>query len=76
MQLDRDHDEMLTHGEALDFLSKLFTLINVPETDCKIDVNEVLRFLEVLGVPWDRQLAVKLVLTQVTFFWDERMIPS
>ena len=67
---------MLTHGEALDFLSKLFTLINVPETDCKIDVNEVLRFLEVLGVPWDRQLAVKLVLTQVTFFWDERMIPS
>ena len=59
---------MLTHGEALDFLSKLFTLINVPETDCKIDVNEVLRFLEVLGVPWDRQLAVKLVLTQVTCF--------
>ena len=67
MQLDRDHDEMLTHGEALDFLSKLFTLINVPETDCKIDVNEVLRFLEVLGVPWDHQLAVKLVLNQVRF---------
>ena len=57
---------MLTHGEALDFLSKLFTLINVPETDCKIDVNEVLRFLEVLGVPWDRQLAVKLFLNQVS----------
>ena len=57
---------MLTHGEALDFLSKLFTLINIPETDCKIDVNEVLRFLEVLGVPWDHQLAVKLVLDQVS----------
>ena len=52
----------------MDFLSKLFTLINVPETDCKVDVNEVLRFLEVLGVPWDHQLAVKLVLTQVRFF--------
>ena len=75
-QLDRDKDERLTQAEALDFLSKLFTVINNNDpdndndADCKIDVNEVLRLLKVLQVPWDHQLAVKLFLDQVSCVWD------
>ena len=62
----------MTQAEALDFLSKLFTVINNndpdndKDADCKIDVNEVLRLLKVLQVPWDHQLAVKLFLDQVS----------
>merc|ERR550525_2105145 len=63
-KLDRDTDERLTKAEALDFISKLFTLINT-DSDCKIDVNEVLELLNGLEVPWDHQLAVKMVLDQV-----------
>jgi len=62
-KLDRDTDERLTKAEALDFISKLFTLINT-DSDCKIDVNEVLELLNGLEVPWDYQLAVKMVLDQ------------
>ena len=54
----------MTKAEALDFISKLFTLINT-DSDCKIDVNEVLELLNGLEVPWDHQLAVKMVLDQV-----------
>ena len=65
----------------MDFISKLFTLINNDpdndtvinndqkndtNSDCKIDANKVLKLLEVLEVPWDHQLAVKLVLDQVS----------
>merc|ERR1712037_795738 len=63
-KLDRDTDERLTRAEALDFLSKLFTLINIDDSDCKIDVDELLRLLTVLEVPWDHQLAVKMLLDQ------------
>merc|ERR1711934_958959 len=63
-KLDRDTDERLTKAEALDFLSKLFTLINTDDSDCKIDVDELLQLLAVLEVPWDHQLAVKMVLDQ------------
>merc|ERR1712210_227876 len=41
-KLDRDTDERLTKAEALDFLSKLFTLINIDDSDCKIDVKMLL----------------------------------
>jgi len=63
-KLDRDTDERLTKAEALDFLSKLFTLINAKNSDCKIDADEVLQLLDVLEVPWDQQLAVKMILDQ------------
>merc|ERR1712037_46026 len=63
-KLDRDTDERLTKAEALDFLSKLFTLINIDDSDCKIDVDELLQLLDELEVPWDHQLAVKMVLDQ------------
>ena len=52
----------------MDFLSKLFTLINTDDSDCKIDVDELLQLLAVLEVPWDHQLAVKMVLDQVCGF--------
>ena len=70
MQLDRDTDERLTKAEALDFLSKLFTLINNDDSDCKIDVDELLQLLDVLEVPWDHQLAVKMVLDHVSEFFS------
>merc|ERR1719151_406050 len=63
-KLDRDTDERLTKAEALDFLSKLFTLINTDDSDCKIDVDELLQLLDELEVPWDHQLAVKMLLDQ------------
>merc|ERR1711934_437125 len=63
-KLDRDTDERLTKAEALDFLSKLFTLINTDDSDCKIDVDEILHLLDVLEVTWDHQLAVKMLLDQ------------
>ena len=56
----------MTKAEALDFLSKLFTIINAKDSDCKIDADEVLQLLDVLKVPWDHQLAVKMVLDQVS----------
>ena len=73
-QLDRDKDERLTRAEALDFVSKVFTLINTPEagkdSDCKIDVNEVIQFLDALKLPWDYQHAVRQLLTQVRLDLD------
>ena len=71
LQLDRDTDERLTKAEALDFLSKLFTLINTDDSDCKIDVDELLQLLDELEVPWDYQLAVKMLLDQVCEFFSE-----
>ena len=70
LQLDRDTDERLTKAEALDFLSKLFTLINADDSDCKIDVDELLQLLDELEVPWDYQLAVKMLLDQVCEFFS------
>ena len=71
LQLDRDTDERLTKAEALDFLSKLFTLINIDDSDCKIDVDELLQLLDELEVTWDHQLAVKMLLDQVCEFFSE-----
>ena len=70
LQLDRDTDERLTKAEALDFLSKLFTLINTDDSDCKIDVDEILQLLDELEVTWDHQLAVKMLLDQVCEFFS------
>ena len=70
LQLDRDTDERLTKAEALDFLSKLFTLINIDDSDCKIDVDELLQLLDELEVTWDHQLAVKMLLDQVCEFFS------
>ena len=55
----------------MDFLSKLFTLINIDDSDCKIDVDELLQLLDELEVPWDYQLAVKMLLDQVCEFFSE-----
>ena len=55
----------------MDFLSKLFTLINTDDSDCKIDVDELLQLLDELEVPWDYQLAVKMILDQVCEFFSE-----
>ena len=54
----------------MDFLSKLFTLINADDSDCKIDVDELLQLLDELEVPWDYQLAVKMLLDQVCDFFS------
>ena len=54
----------------MDFLSKLFTLINTDDSDCKIDVDELLQLLDELEVTWDHQLAVKMLLDQVCEFFS------
>ena len=69
--MDRDTDEILTKAEALDFMTRLFTLIDSKgsSADCKIDVNEVLELFDQprnpLEVPWDYRLALKMFLDQV-----------
>ena len=69
--MDRDTDERLTKAEALDFMTRLFTLIDSKgsSADCKIDANEVLELFDQprnpLEVPWDYRLALKMFLDQV-----------
>ena len=56
----------------MDFLNKIFSMIdNVKSSagtsvDCKVDVDEVVQLLNLLEVPWDYQLAVKMVLDQAS----------
>ena len=72
--MDRDTDERLTKAEALDFMTRLFTLIdsNGSSADCKIDATEVLELFDqptnTLEVPWDYRLALKILLDQVSCF--------
>ena len=72
--MDRDTDERLTKSEALDFMTRLFTLIDSKgsSADCKIDANEVLELFDQptnpLEVPWDYRLALKILLDQVSCF--------
>ena len=69
--MDRDTDERLTKAEALDFMTRLFTLIDSKgsSADCKIDATEVLELFDQprtpLEVPWDYRLALKMFLDQV-----------
>ena len=57
----------------MDFLNKIFSMIDNSKAssgtsvDCKVDVDEVVQLLNLLEVPWDYQLAVKMVLDQASF---------
>ena len=67
---------MNDNAEALDFMTKLFTLIDSKgsSADCKICVAEILKIFDQptnpLEVPWDYRLALKMFLDQV------RRLPS
>ena len=54
----------------MDFLNKIFSMIakssSGTSVDCKVDVDEVVQLLNLLEVPWDYQLAVKMVLDQAS----------
>ena len=69
-----DTDKRLTKAEAMDFMTRLFTLIDSKgsSADCKIDVAEVLELFvqptNPLEVPWDYRLALKILLDQVRCF--------
>ena len=69
--MDRDTDERLTKAEALDFMTRLFTLIDSKgsSADCKIDTKEVLELFvqprNPVEVPWDYRLVLKMLLDQV-----------
>ena len=71
--MDRDTNERLSKSEAMDFLNKIFSMIDNAKSssgtrgDCKVDVDEVVQLLNLLEVPWDYQLAVKMVLEQASF---------
>ena len=66
-----DTDKRLTKVEAMDFMTRLFTLIDGKgsSADCKIDVQEVHELFDQpanpLEVPWDYRLALKILLDQV-----------
>jgi len=61
--LDRNTDEKLAKDEALDFIRRLFTIID-SDSDCHITTGEVVALLKDVGVSWDHQLAVRMVLQQ------------
>merc|ERR1711890_170484 len=62
-QVDKNKDEKLSRGEAMDFIRRTFAIID-SNSDCYIDEDEVVSLLERVGVPSDQQLAVRLVMQQ------------
>jgi hypothetical protein len=62
-KVDKNKDEKLTQEEALDSLKRTFSIID-SNSDCFIDEDEVVGLLEMLNVPENIQLAVRLVLKQ------------
>jgi len=62
-QLDRNMDDKLSREEAIDFIRRTFILIDF-NSDCYIDVDEIVHVLRMVEIPWDYQLAVKLILEQ------------
>merc|ERR1711990_903941 len=61
--LDRNTDEKLAKEEALDFIRRLFTMID-SDSDCHITTDEVVALLKDVEVTWDNQLAARMVLQQ------------
>jgi len=62
-QVDRNKDERLSRGEAMDFLRRTFSLID-SNKDCSITEEEVVAALARIQVPSDQQLAISLILKQ------------
>merc|ERR1712002_1175326 len=60
-KLDRNKDERLDQTEAIDFIKRLFHIMD-SDADCFIDEGDVGRFFKKLGVKPDIQLAIKLIL--------------
>jgi len=61
--LDRNTDEKLAKEEALDFIRRLFTIID-SDSDCHITTDEVVALLKDVEVTWDNQLAARMLLQQ------------
>jgi Ca2+-binding EF-hand superfamily protein len=61
--LDRNKDEALSRDEASDFIRRIFSVIDT-NSDCHIDSDEVVAMLARFEVPWDQQLAVKMLMEQ------------
>ena len=61
--LDRNTDEKLAKEEALDFIRRLFTMID-SDSDCHITTDEVVALLKDVEVTWDNQLAARMLLQQ------------
>ena len=62
-KLDRNTDEKLAKEEALDFIRRLFTMID-SDSDCHITTDEVVALLKDVEVTWDNQLAARMLLQQ------------
>jgi len=60
-KLDRNKDERLDQTEAIDFIKRIFHIMD-SNADCFIDEGDVASFFKKLGVKPDIQLAIKLIL--------------
>merc|ERR1712121_532276 len=60
-KLDRNKDERLDQTEAIDFIKRIFHIMD-SNADCFIDERDVGNFFKKLGVKPDIQLAIKLTL--------------
>merc|ERR1712002_813449 len=64
-KLDRNKDERLDQNEAIDFIERTFAVID-SNADCFIDEGDVASFFKKLGVKPDIQLAIKLILKNIS----------
>merc|ERR1719184_272217 len=64
-RLDVDQDEQLTLREAKDFLERTFTILDT-NSDCKIDIEEIVNLVTSLGMSQSYGLAVEPILVRYT----------
>merc|ERR1711962_97766 len=64
-RLDVDQNEELTLKEAKDFLERTFTILDT-NSDCKIDIEEIVTLVTSLGMSQSYGLAVETILVRYT----------
>jgi len=64
-RLDVDQNEELTLKEAMDFLERTFTILDT-NSDCKIDIEEIVTLVTSLGMSQSYGLAVETILVRYT----------
>ena len=61
IKLDKNKDEKLSREEAENFLRQTLSTVDL-NSDCHIEVDEVVGLLQRLKVTWDKQIAVRMIL--------------
>ena len=62
IKLDKNKDERLSRDEAENFLRQTLSTVDL-NSDCHIEVDEIVGLLQGLKVTWDKQVAARTILT-------------